>query len=325
MNWSPSPVETSAALFALENSATISHLNTHGLLRLSGEDTPTFLQGQLSSDIKMLDEQSAQYTSYSTAKGRMLASALIFRTEENYWLQMSADILPAIQKRLTMYILRSKTQATDASLDYTLLGIAGPQASQITKHIAPALPTQPLGITRCGTSSIIQLPGDRYQVIAPTDQAADLWERCVAAGATPADESIWRLSDIRAGIPWVTSETQEEFVPQMANLDLIGGVNFKKGCYTGQEIIARAQHLGKIKRRMFRTRIATESATPGQDIFSPEMSEQAAGKIVLAAPTAPRIVEALVVIQLPSLEHSLHLGSSDGPKLQLLELPYEIA
>lgn len=325
MNWSPSPAETSAALSALENSATISPLNTHGLLRFNGEDTPTFLQGQLSSDIKALDKQSAQYTSYSTAKGRMLASALIFRTEESYYLQMSADILPAVQKRLTMYILRSKTQATDASLDYTLFGIAGPQASLVAKQIAPELPTQPLGITRCGASSIIQLPGDRYQIIVPTDQAADFWKQYVAAGATPADESIWRLSDIRAGIPWITSGTQEEFVPQMANLDLIGGVNFKKGCYTGQEIIARTQHLGKIKRRMFRTRIATESAMPGQDIFSPEMNEQAVGKIVLAAPTTPGFVEALVVIQLPSLEHALHLGAPDGPRLQLLELPYEIA
>ena len=324
MNWIPAPAEMTAALAALNNGATLSRLTAHGLLRFSGEDTLTFLQGQFSSDVKALDEQHAQYSSYSTAKGRMLASALIFRSAGDYWLQISADILPAIQKRLSMYILRSKTKASDASQDYTMIGIAGPQAAQIINTVLPDHTGQPLTVKQADNATVISLTENRYQIITPADHAADIWSKLATAGAIPADETIWRLSDIRAGIPWIGAATQEEFVPQMTNLDLIGGISFSKGCYTGQEIVARTQHLGKVKRRMFRVQIATETACAGQEIFSPEMNGQHSGKLLAAAPASTGNIEALVVAQLSSLEHGLHLGAPDGPALQVLALPYQV-
>ncbi|SFN30713.1 hypothetical protein SAMN05660284_01174 [Formivibrio citricus] len=324
MNRIPAPADMATAIAALETGAIISPLTAHGLLRFSGEDTLTFLHGQFSSDIKALDEQHAQYSSYSTAKGRMLASFLVFRAAGDYWLQMSADILPAIQKRLSMYILRSKTKAVDASQDYAMIGIAGSQAAQIARTIVPQQPTQALTVQHEGALTLISLPEGRYQIVVPAEQTADTWAKLAAAGAIPADESIWRLSEIRAGIPWVTAPTQEAFVPQMANLDLLGGVSFTKGCYTGQEIVARTQHLGKIKRRMFRARIAAESVAAGQEVFSPEMNGQHSGQILLAAPATPGSTEALVVAQISSIEHGLHLGSLEGPQLQMLDLPYSI-
>ena len=139
MNWTPisAPAEHAQALNALESQAVITPLQAYGLLHLSGEDSASFLQGQLSSNIKALEDLSAQYSSHSTPKGRMLASFLVFRTAEGYWLQTAADILPASQKRLSMYILRSKTKISDASPDYALIGIAGPAASQIAAALMP--------------------------------------------------------------------------------------------------------------------------------------------------------------------------------------------
>jgi folate-binding protein YgfZ len=137
-------------------------------------------------------------------------------------------------------------------------------------------------------------------------------------------EPVWRLTEVRAGTPWITASTQEEFVPQMANMELIGAVSFNKGCYPGQEIVARTQYLGKLKRRMLRVRIDADVAA-GQDVFSPEMNGQASGKIMLAAPVGAGASEALVVVQMSSVEHGLHLGDVAGPKAEVLDLPYAVA
>lgn len=326
MNWTPipAPAEHAQALSALESQAVITPLQTYGLLHLSGEDSASFLQGQLSSDIKSLEDLSAQYSSHSTPKGRMLASFLIFRTAEGYWLQTAADILPASQKRLSMYILRSKTKISDVSPDYALIGIAGPAASQLAAALMPQMPGTDLRLTQHAGKTLIQLSATRYLLVVPTAQAQEAWSTLTASGATPADASLWQLSEIRAGVPWVTAATQEEFVPQMANLDLIGAVSFNKGCYTGQEIIARTQHLGKVKRRMLRVQIDSANASAGQEIFSPEMNGQHSGKVMLAAPGAEGKTEALVVVQLASIEHGLHLGSPEGARLHPLELPYRV-
>lgn len=326
MNWTPSPapVEHATALAALENQAVVCPLPSYGLLHLTGDDTAGFLQGQLSSNINSLAELTAQYSSHSTPKGRMLASFLLFRTNEGYWLQTAADILPAIQKRLSMYILRSKARISNASQDYALIGIAGPAASRIAAAVMPQLPGAQLTLTQHAGLTLIQLSETRYLLIAPISQAQQAWSTMTAAGATPADDSLWQLSEIRAGIPWITASTQEEFVPQMTNLDLIGGVSFNKGCYTGQEIIARTQHLGKVKRRMLRVRIDNAEVRAGQEVFSPEMNGQHSGKILLAAPCSDRASEALVVVQLSSIEHGLHLDSPEGVVLQPLQLPYQV-
>ncbi len=309
---------------APETTTVICPVSPAGLLHFSGEETQAFLHGQLSSDIKALDEASAQYSSYSTPKGRMLASFLVFRQGGDYWLQLADELVPALQKRLSMYILRSKTRCTDASTERALIGVAGPQAAAKVLALAGIDQLPELAIHHSADFSLIALPGARYQFVTTLDVAPALWQKLLDAGCTPGSQQLWQLTDIRAGIPWISGATQEEFVLQMANLDLIGGVSFTKGCYPGQEIVARTRYLGKVKRRMYRASIASDAVQAGQDIFSPEMNGQPSGKILQASQAGPGLWEALAVVQMSSLEHGLHLENPNGPTLSILPLPYPV-
>ncbi|UXY16881.1 folate-binding protein [Chitiniphilus purpureus] len=310
-------------LAALEHGVVVSPLTQFGFIRFSGEDSQVFLNGQLSSDVRALGTEDMQYSSYSTPKGRMLASLLLLRDGEDYLLQLAAELLPAIQKRLSMYVLRSKTQASDAAAQWLALGLAGPGAGELAaKLIGGTLPET--GHVLAGEAlKVVALPGGRYQLLTSPTVAGALWAKLVAHGARPVGEPVWRLTEIRAGIPWVTGATQEQFVPQMANLELIGAVNFTKGCYPGQEIVARTQYLGKLKRRMLRAWVDAPAAA-GQAVYSSEMNGQPSGQVLLAAPAPQGGSELLVVAQLSSLPHGLHLEQLDGPALALLSLPYPL-
>lgn len=296
-----------------------------GLLRFSGEESMPFLQGQLSSDVRKLDELQWQYSSYSTPKGRMLASFRLQREQGDYWLQLPSELLPALHKRLSMFILRSKTRAHDASGERLQLGLQGEQTATLLLQLgwpAPAPRTLALHDGLC----ILGLEQDRFQLQFAAEQLPSVWGRLVAAGAAPTGNIAWSAADIAAGVPWITAATQEAFVPQMANLELLDGVSFNKGCYPGQEIVARTQYLGKLKRRMYRAYIATDGeVAAGQEVFSPEMNGQASGQIMLAAPATGGGWEVLVVAQSSSLEHGLHWSALEGPPLQLLDLPYPLA
>ncbi|KPC50827.1 CAF17-like 4Fe-4S cluster assembly/insertion protein YgfZ [Amantichitinum ursilacus] len=317
----PSPADT--ALAALDTGCVISPLTQFGVMRFSGEETMTFLQGQLSSDLSKVDDASAQYSSYSTPKGRMLASFLIYRAQGDFLVQISSDLQPAIQKRLSMFILRSKTKASDATAELALIGVAGPHAGALVAQVTGAALPEALKVADWDMGAIVGLPGERYQLVVSAEQAAGVWQALASAGAVSVNADVWRLTEVRAGTPWITAATQEEFVPQMANMELIGAVSFSKGCYPGQEIVARTQYLGKLKRRMYRVQVPA-TAVAGQEVFSPEMNGQPSGRIMLAAPAAAGQSEALVVVQMSSLEHGLHLGAPDGPALQVLDLPYAI-
>ncbi|WP_273429920.1 folate-binding protein YgfZ [Chitinibacter tainanensis] len=312
--------DANAELQAYQQGCTITPLSHFGLIRFQGEETQPFLQGQLSSDIRALPAGGIQYSSYSTPKGRMQATFMVIRHGDEYLLQLDQAILPALQKRLSMFILRSKTKASTAE-ELGQIGVAGPHAQAILSGLFGTLPAT-FSSAMHGDVQLIALENQRYQLLAPASALPALWEQLRAAGATPAGTAVWTLSEIQAGVPWVTAATQEEFVPQMANLELIGGISFTKGCYPGQEIVARTQYLGKLKRRMFRMQVDCDSATAGMDVFSSEMNGQASGKILLAAPSPTGGMEVLVVAQIASLEHGLHLGAVDGPALHNLPLPY---
>lgn len=312
------------ALAALENNAIVCALTPAGLLRFTGEASQAFLHGQLSSDINALNETTAQYSSYSTPKGRMLASFLVFQQQGDYWLQLADEQAAAMQKRLSIYIMRSKTRCTDASAERVLIGIAGPKAEAMICELAGITQLAALSVHHTPDFSVMALPGQRYELVAIPEQAAILWKKLRHAGCTPASQCLWQLTDIRAGIPWIGAAAQEEYVLQMANLDLIGGVSFTKGCYPGQEIVARTRYLGKVKRRMYRASVACASVQTGQDVFSPEMNGQPSGKILCASQTTTGNWEVLVISQISSIEHGLHLGAADGPSLYILPLPYAI-
>lgn len=312
-----------AGTAALETGSTIVPLGDYGLIRFSGEETVPFLHGQLSSDLKNLPADGIQYASYSTPKGRMLATVLLLREQSDVLLMLPRSLLAAIQKRLSMYVLRSKTRASDASAERILLGLAGPEALVQAAQVFGAIPQAAMQSVLIPGGALHRLGGDRLLLVLDDAAAEAAWGKLLAAGAVPGSDAAWMLSDIRAGILWVQAETQEEFVAQMANMELIGAVSFKKGCYPGQEIVARTQYLGKLKRRTFRL-AAAQPLQAGQPVYSPGMNGQASGLIAQAAPLADGSWEALAVVQLSSLPLGLHLQDAEGPQLTVKDLPYPV-
>jgi folate-binding protein YgfZ len=279
-------------------------LTDQGLIRASGEDTPSFLHNLLTNDINHLVEGQARHAGLCTAKGRMIASFLIWREGPDYYLQLSADILPAILKKLSMYVLRSKVKLTDVSAERPLIGVVGAQF----------VPSEPMTTTPCPGGTAIRL--DAQRVILATNTPPEL---------PPAGElADWHLAEIRAGIPRIVAATQEAFVPQMVNYETtaVGGVSFQKGCYPGQEIVARTQYLGKVKRRMYRVKLDS-AFPPGTDVFTPEAGDQHCGAVVLTAPSPDGGFESLLVVQSSGAEaNAIHVGSLDGHKASVLPLPY---
>ena len=221
------------------------------VIRATGEDAGAFLHNLFSNDVKKLGANEAQLNSFNSPKGRMLASMLVWRQGSDYLLAMSADIHAAMLKKLSMYVLRSKVRLLDDGSDSVLIGLAGSQAGAALEAAGLGIPGAPRA-TASGIASVVRLDGARFVVSTPISEAAALWNKFVASGAVPAGTQAWQWLDIREGLPTVTQPVQEEFVAQMLNFDLIGGVSFNKGCYPGQEIVARTHYLGKLKKRMYR-------------------------------------------------------------------------
>jgi len=307
------------------NPPILAELSHFGLLEFSGEDAQSFLNGQLSCDVGGLSPWQAQYGSYSTPQGRMLASFLLLRAADTYYMQLPRSLCEPIRKRIAMFILRSKVKAADVSDVWILFGIAGTNAAQAIKKKIGQVPPAPMEIATTGTVFILKLDATRFQLIVAADHAPQI-SNALADETTLASHAAWDLLDIRAGVPFITPETQEQFVPQMTNLDLIGGVSFSKGCYPGQEIVARMHYRGKLKQRMYLARIdAADPPHAGDKVFSSTLGEQAAGTIVNAAPAPEGGYDALAVLQIKSVAiGDAHWKSLAGPLLQFKQLPYEV-
>lgn len=300
-------------------------LSHYGLIRFSGNDAQTFLQNQLSCDVREVNLQQAQYGSYCTPKGRVLASFLLWQQGDDYLMQLPANLIASMQKRLALYVLRAKVQLTDASNDLVRIGIAGPNAALLIKEITRSShdPNQSLQVTHHEKTSILYLSQQRMELITPIENAPMLWEH-FNQHATPVGADCWDWLTIQAAIPTILPETQEAFLPQMINLDAIGGISFKKGCYPGQEIVARTQYLGKLKRRMFLAHIATtETISTGDALFSMDMDDQSSGNIVNASLSPHGGFDVLAVIQQSSVDTcDIHWQSLQGPVLKIKPLPY---
>lgn len=300
---------------------------THlGLLRASGQDTADFLQGQTSNDVRLVDAEHHQLNSYCTAKGRMLALFILFMRDADYYLQLPQELLAAVQKRLGMFIMRSAVKLEEAGSELVSFGLGGPQADSLLTKALGDCPAEPGHALTLDGVTLLRRPGEapRFICLATPERLQALWLQ-LTPEATPVGADGWELLEIRAGIPQITGDTVEAFVPQMVNLQLIDGVNFKKGCYPGQEVVARMQYLGKLKRRMYRAYI--DLAAPpaaGTDLYAADsQSAQGAGKVVRASRTPEGGCELLVVAEIASAQQqTLHLKDADGPRLDLRELPY---
>lgn len=283
-----------------------------GLLRVVGDDAVSFLHGQFTCDVAGIGIGHSRYGGYCTPKGRLLATFLLIRDAAGFYLFLPAALREPIRKRLSMYVLRAKVSITDVTHEFRCYGVRGADAAGAAG--LASIPSALHEAVEDAGMTAVRVPVDRLLVVAPSAVAID-------ATAAPA---CWTALDIEAGIPVILPETQEAFVPQMTNLDLIGGVSFNKGCYPGQEIVARMHYLGKLKERMFRIRL--EDATvpaPNTPLFAPNFGNQAAGAVVQAVAGSTGGGQALAVVQTSSAAAGeLHLGTPDGPTVSLLDLPY---
>lgn len=298
--------------------ADLSHL---GLLELTGDDTETFLQGQITNDVKLLDGSNSEYAGYCTAKGRLLATMLLWKRDQAHYIQLDGGIAPTVMKRLTMYVLRSKVKIVDARERLVRIGVSGNNAEAGLAVAFPTVPSQPHQFVVHNDIALLRLPGiePRFEIIVPAEAAPALWKQ-LAQKFLPVGASVWEWLEVRAGVPQVTAPTQEEFVPQMLNLDLLGGINFKKGCYTGQEIVARTHYLGKVKRRTYLAHTSAATIKAGDKVFGTDTAEPV-GLVVNAAPAPKGGYDLLAEIRLESVEAGA-LKLEDGTALELLELPY---
>jgi folate-binding protein YgfZ len=224
-----------------------------------------------------------------------------------------------------MYVLRSKVKITDISDVFISFGLSGPDAQAILTGQFGDLPQQPLGVASSAQAGVIRISDTRWQITPDVQHAQTLW-LALSQAAQPAASVCWDWLNIRSGIPVILPQTQEQFVAQMANLDILNGVNFKKGCYPGQEIVARMQYLGKLKRRMYLAHVDTQVAPqPGDELFSADMEGQASGMIVNAAPAPSGGFDVLAVIQITSRETQTVMWKSlQGTALQFLPPPYPL-
>jgi hypothetical protein len=297
-----------------------------GLIRFEGAEAQSFLHNQLTCDVAALAPHQSAYGGYCTARGRLLATFLLWRSGEDFFMQLPSPLCEPIRTQLSKFILRAKVKATDASSEWTILGVAGADATRLVQRAAGIAPQGVHGVSHSKDAMVLRLADDRYEIVALRGVSTGLLD-ALAGGATKADPDYWSWLDIRAGIPVILPATREQFVPQMVNLDSIGGVSLTKGCFPGQEIVARMHYRGTLKQRMYLASIAgSHLAQPGDKLYSPDFGDQACGTVVNAARSPEGGCDLLAVMQIASAEKGgVRWNSLDGSALKLLPLPYEVA
>lgn len=292
---------------------------THlAVLQASGADATAFLHGQLSNDVQGLADGESLLAGYCNAKGRLYALPRLWRSGEDWQICLPADTADAVLKRLRMFVLRSKVTLTRRE-DVTLLGVAGDGTADCLRQAGLPVPGEINAVSMQDGLAVLRLPGSpvRFQVCAP-DATAPAWWAALAECATAAPGSVFRLLDIDAGLPAIYTPTLEAFVPQMVNLELVGGVSFRKGCYPGQEIVARMHYLGKPSRRMYRLRAAGSPPEPGTPVLDDTGRE--IGSVVDAQAAGAGTSRLLAVLQVGACGGLLRLPNGD--LLEHMALPY---
>ncbi len=300
----------------------ISPLPHLGIIRAAGTDAASFLHNQLTNDVLLMKEGQCRLAAFCNAKGRMQASFVVYkRSAEDVLLICRKDLLAQTVKRMSMFVLRAKVKLSDATDEFQLLGLAGETVDQALAGAASAasLTLEPWQRHSIGAADVLTL----YPALG---QSRALWlgpKEAPAPTGTSLSAELWQVGEVMSGIAWVELATFEAFVPQMLNYESVEGVNFKKGCYPGQEIVARSQFRGTLKRRAFIVQSAAPM-TAGQEVFSSLEATQPCGLVAQAANDGADHL-AVLELQLSATENStLHLGAPDGPALRLLPLPYAL-
>lgn len=301
----------------------IADLSHYGLIELAGEDAQSFLHGQITNDLRGLSAERAIFAGYLSAKGRMLANFIVLRRADSLLVLLPEALRETVQKRLGMFVLRAKVRLRDAGGEWVRLGVNGADTA-LAEALGFTLPHELMAVTHGEQALALRLGAQRLDVFVTADAAPALWQR-LRAHFRPVGAPTWDWLLVRAGVPVVLPATQDLFVPQMANMELLGGVSFNKGCYPGQEIVARSQYLGKVKRRLYLAHVDAE-AHPGDELYAPEPADQAAGHIANAAPAPGGGHDVLAVALSASVERGdVRLRARDGATLHFLPLPYPVA
>ncbi|MFY0730127.1 YgfZ/GcvT domain-containing protein [Pseudomonas sp. NFX15] len=305
----------------MADSAFFCTLSHEGVLAVRGADASKFLQGQLTCNLNYLSDNRASLGARCTQKGRMQSSFRILLQGDGVVLAMATELIEAQLADLKKYAVFSKSKLTDESVAWVRFGID--QGDAALASLGLDLPAATDSVVRNDGLIAIRVSPERAELWVAADQA-DAIKGKLSALLGEGDLNQWLLGQVRAGIGQVMPQTRELFIPQMLNLQAVGGVSFKKGCYTGQEIVARMQYLGKLKRRLYRLQLAAdELPEPGIALFAPTHNSSI-GEVVLAARTGHNI-ELLAVLQAEAADSGdIHLGALEGPALQLLDLPYDL-
>ncbi|MDX1594654.1 MAG: folate-binding protein [Gammaproteobacteria bacterium] len=299
------------------------------LLSVAGPEAESFLQGQLTCDVRDLPGGALRPAAHLNPKGRAIASFLAWHVDGAYLLAFPAALQETVTRRLRMFLLRSKATIGPPEPPLVGLGAWGDAAEAVVRETFAEPPVGPWRATRGDGISLLSLPGQgpRFAFLVPEARAAELAGRLDRAGCAYRPSAAWRLLDIRAGLGWVRAETGEAFLPQMLNYDALDGIGFTKGCYVGQEVVARLHHLGQVKRRAYPASVATASPPePGTPLHEPGGSgRQGVGTVVDAVAVGDGACELLAVVEKRARETGgLRLGSADGPHVTLRDPPYPL-
>jgi folate-binding protein YgfZ len=297
---------------ALRSGTIVSPVTNFALLRFHGSDSASFLQGQLTCDLNQVTADKARFGGYCTPKGRLLADFLLLQTPLGYLMHVPADVSAGLADRLRKFVLRSDVKIErDSGL--RAFGVAGPGAAALLQKTLGTPPSMPLAVVRQSSATIVQVPGRGFLVLAVAADVSALWET-LARESTPAGADCWSAFQVRGGVPWITAKTQDQFLPQMIGLERLGGISFEKGCYAGQEIVARAHYLGEVKRKLQFGRVRG-FVQAGDPLMS---AGGQCGTVLNAAPIPGDETELLAVVSFgPSGDDQIEVRSATGERVNL--------
>ncbi len=308
----------------------ISDLSHYGLIAAYGPDAKQFLQNQLTNDINLVSESQSQLNGYCNPKGRLFTLFQVFMRDETYYLQLPRELVEALLKRLRMFVLNAKVTLEDASDSLVRIAYAGTNTETEFKLAFTHYPDKDYESLNHDGITLIKLPSptmDRYEIIGEPDAIKKIWGQ-LDVNAAPVGAPAWQLLEIISGQPSITSKTSEVFVPQMLNLDTLDGISFKKGCYPGQEIVARVRYLGKIKRRMFLAFVDSNTLPEaGATLYRNDNDNDkinATGTVVSAAPGPDGGFYILCTLETAHRDTPVYLGQSLDFPIKLMDLPYQV-
>lgn len=293
-----------------------------GIIRLRGDDAIAFAQAQFSCDAQNLDARRWTWGAYCSAKGRVLANFILWRHQAELRMLLPRTQIQSITKRLRMFVLRSRVDVVDDGDGLVFLGISEDRDRCALRLVGLTPGDEGANLLPYGKDGqALMLSAQRTLIVATCEDAQRAWQ-ALRDGATIGDAAHWNRLWIEQGEPWITFTQQDAFVPQMLNLELLGAVSFTKGCYPGQEVVARSQHLGQVKRRLYRYGgPTTEQVQPGSPLF---MDSEGAGTVVNVETVEGSNVALLAVVQTTHSGKSLSVESAQGPSMHPLPLPYEV-